>query len=158
MISPWLLCAVIDWDNDREESNFLGQFCPRRKAQKRGSLFVKPQRNSRKGPVLQTTTSWLKATSSLKPKELVEKGLVPRLPKFTITTSKRVVIDWVHFNNRLQAMVGFGGNKVVRSQKTNCSETLRGLLFKQECYKQAEKYFQNNYGHSDSWKQREPLR
>ena len=42
-----------------------------------------------------------------------------------------------------------GGNKIVTFRRTNGSETLHGLLFNQDCYKQAEKYLQNNYGHPD---------
>ena len=42
-----------------------------------------------------------KLQAALEPKELEEKRLVARIPKFSITPSKRAVIDCVHFNNRL---------------------------------------------------------
>ena len=78
-----------------------------------------------------------KLQAALKPKELIEKGLVAGLSKFSITPSERAVIDWVCF---------------VRSHRTNGLDTPHCLLFNQESYKQAEKYLQNNYGHPDHWK------
>ena len=73
----------------------------------------------------------------LKPKELVGKESVVRLPKPSVTPFKRTVIAWVGINNRF-------------SQRSNGSEISHGALSNQEDSKQAGKYLRKHYDHQDS--------
>lgn len=89
-----------------------------------------------------------KLQAALKPKDLVEKRLLAGIPKFSITPSKRAVIDLVRFNNGSKRLWNLAVAKLSDLAQLMV-QRLHGLLFNQECYKQTEKYLHNNYGHPD---------